>query len=275
VALRIAFDLDGVLADMAGRLAREAERLFPRKTPSRPSERFRAPATLQTAQSSDSGTNTKTSDAGTAADGTAHVAHAGLTWRQQRRLWRHVESIDDFWQSLEEIEPGIIAQLAAVAASRRWEVVFLTKRSDTLGATAQVQSQRWLESNGFPLPSVHIILGSRGLVAAALGLDVVIDDRPEACLDVVADSKARAILICRDHDETIVAASQRLGIVTAQSVRESLEILAALDERQGSERRRSASRHRSDWDDPSRSEFFSGSVAPRGRCDTRPTPLPR
>ena len=39
--------------------------------------------------------------------------------------------------------------------------------------------------------------GSRGKVAAALALDVVLDDRPENCLDVLSDSKAKPILIWR------------------------------------------------------------------------------
>ncbi len=64
-----------------------------------------------------------------------------MTSRQQRRLWRHVESIDSFWESLQEIEPGAIAQ---------------------------VQSQRWLESRGFPLPSVYVVQGSRGPLTSHL-----------------------------------------------------------------------------------------------------------
>src|SRR5437764_377232 len=77
-----------------------------------------------------------------------------LTPRQVRRLWRHVELIDGFWETLNEIEPGSVARLAAVAADRRWEVIFLTKRPESAGATAQVQSQRWLQAKGFTLPSV-------------------------------------------------------------------------------------------------------------------------
>ncbi len=36
------------------------------------------------------------------------------------------------------------------------------------GATPQVQTQRWLESKGFRLPSVFVVQGSRGRIAAAL-----------------------------------------------------------------------------------------------------------
>src|SRR5437879_6477400 len=46
-----------------------------------------------------------------------------LTTRQRRRLWHHVSAIDNFWETLEEIELGSIARLAALATDRRWETI--------------------------------------------------------------------------------------------------------------------------------------------------------
>src|SRR5579864_9137468 len=51
-----------------------------------------------------------------------------MTARQERRLWQHVESIQNFWETLEEIEAGVTRRLATVAADHRWETIFLTKR---------------------------------------------------------------------------------------------------------------------------------------------------
>ena len=152
-----------------------------------------------------------------------------MTSRQQRRLWHHVESIENFWEKLDELEPGVIARLASLAIDRRWEIIFLTKRPETVGATAQVQSQRWLESKGFTLPSVFVVQGSRGRIAASLGLDIVVDDRPENCLDVVVDSKARAILVWRADESQLPAAAQRLGIGVVKSVADCLDILTQVD----------------------------------------------
>jgi len=70
-------------------------------------------------------------------------------------------------------------------------------RVRSAGRTLQRQSQRWLEKLGFPLPSVFTVRGSRGRVAQALDLDVVIDDRPDNCLDVALESSAAAILLWR------------------------------------------------------------------------------
>src|SRR5688500_11447196 len=85
-----------------------------------------------------------------------------LTGRQRRQLWRHIRSIDGFWESLDEIEPGSVARLAQMAENRRWEIIFLTRRPATAGLTAQLQSQQWLEKNGFRLPSVYVVTASRG-----------------------------------------------------------------------------------------------------------------
>jgi 5' nucleotidase, deoxy (Pyrimidine), cytosolic type C protein (NT5C) len=194
VSLRIAFDLDGVLADMEAGLGLQSAELF-----------------VQGFE-----------DEGSSADAPTHPR---LSLRQLRRLWRHVKSIEDFWESLAETEPGVVARLAALAEEKRWEVIFLTKRPQTAGRTSQLQSQRWLESKGFVLPSVYVVHGSRGRIAAALGLDVVVDDRPENCFDVVSDSNARAVLVWR-RDEAPPAAAQRLGISVVSSVCECLDSLS-------------------------------------------------
>jgi len=149
-----------------------------------------------------------------------------LTAREQSRLWRHVGTLDNFWQSLREIEPGAVKRLADVAAAHGWEVIFLTKRPASGGATAQVQSQRWLVSKGFERPSVYVVQGSRGLIAAALELDVVVDDRHENCYDVVVDSAARAILVWRGQAEQFSAAAERLGVEVVRTVGECLDVLS-------------------------------------------------
>ena len=100
-------------------------------------------------QSTGSGPAAADSDkaADSAADGEAAgeldsvppIIRLQMTTRQQRRLWRHVETIENFWETLKEIEPGVIAHLAAVATDRNWEVIFLTNRPATVGRPSQVQ----------------------------------------------------------------------------------------------------------------------------------------
>jgi len=231
VPLRIAFDLDGVLADMESELVRQAETLFGESMTRRLEERASdgAPATDPPAETAGGTEEQRQAAAETSSENVPPLIKLNMTTRQQRRLWKHVESIENFWLTLAELEPGVIQRLAAIAAERRWEIIFLTKRPQTAGLTAQVQSQRWLESKGFTLPSVFVVQGSRGRIAASLGLDIVVDDRPENCLDVVVDSKARAILIWREDEKHLPAAARRLGIGMVKTVGECLDILTQVD----------------------------------------------
>jgi hypothetical protein len=226
MALRIGFDLDGVFADMESELVRQSEILFGEPMTRRLEERAASAGDVPAVAEAGAPAAALTE---TAPEFAPPVARLNMTGRQQRRLWHHIESIENFWETLEELEPGVIQRLAALTIDRRWEIIFLTKRPESAGATAQVQSQRWLEAKGFTLPSVFVVQGSRGRIAAALGLDIVVDDRPENCLDVVVDSKARAILVWRDEARQPPTAVQRLGIGVVKSVADCLEILAQVD----------------------------------------------
>ena len=210
VPLRIAFDLDGVFADMEGELLRQSKILFGENVAAKPVPPVKP-------------------EAAAAAESAPPATKLELTERQVGRLWRHVATIENFWQSLAELEPGVVARLSTLASERRWEIIFLTKRPETAGATSQVQTQRWLESKGFTLPSVFVVQGSRGRIAASLAIDFVVDDRPENCLDVVSDSKARAILVWREDEKLLPSGTAQLGIGPVKSVAECLDILIAVD----------------------------------------------
>jgi hypothetical protein len=230
LALRIGFDLDGVLADMEAELVRQAEILFGESMTRRLEEKAAPePDGVDGRRVSADAAPDSPEAAEAAPENVPPLLKIRMTSRQQRRLWRHVESIENFWEGLAELEPGVIERLARITSDRRWEIIFLTKRPETVGVTAQVQTQRWLESHGFRMPSVYVVQGSRGRIAAALGLDIVVDDRPENCLDVAVDSKARAILIWREGENQLPAAAQRLGIGVVKTVAECLDILTQID----------------------------------------------
>lgn len=218
MALRIGFDLDGVLADMEAGLVREAEKLFgPRPKNQKPQESGEAPA------------STSDSVPDETSDDEPLRQELRLTAHERGQLWGHVSEIDGFWESLDEIEPGTVKRLSTLATERSWEIIFLTKRPATAGATAQVQSQRWLEAKGFRLPSVYVVTGSRGLIAAALRLDIVVDDTPENCVDVVADSKARTIVVLRNQETPLPAALKKMGIHLVRSTDAGLDLLVDID----------------------------------------------
>lgn len=220
--LRVGFDLDGTVADMYSALRREAITLFGEEILRAPveSSRPQEPGKEQTP-------HPKPEDDQSTA---LAIQELRLTARQQNQLWDHVKNIDNFWTSLPELEPGIISRVAKAAAERRWEVIFLTTRPPTKGELVQLQSQRWLEAHGFQYPSVFVVQRSRGKIADALGLDAVVDDRPENCLDIAVESKAKVILVWHGNLTDVPAGAKRLGVRPVTTITEALSLLEQLDD---------------------------------------------
>lgn len=215
--MRLGFDLDGTVADLQGALAREARRLFPDIDP-------------ESLPRSVSPTSTPGTDAGAEPPSQPRqISTSSLSAGRQRELWDAVCARENFWETLDEIEPGSLARLFRLVQERRWEVIFLTSRPETRGATAQAQSHRWLSAHGFTAPSVFVVHGSRGKIASALALDVLVDDRPENCLDVAIDSSARAVLVWRGDEGKVPGSARQLGIGAVSSINQCLDILEMLD----------------------------------------------
>lgn len=220
--MRLAFDLDGTVADMQSALAREARRLFPGIDPSSlPKSTAPEPETEPSADQ--------------ARDETSQISIGHLSARQQRELWKTVCDQENWWETLAEIEPGSLARLYRLVCDRKWELIFVTSRPETRGDTAQAQSYRWLAAQGYETPSVFVVHGSRGKIAAALALDILVDDRPENCLDVAIDSSARAILVWRGDEGKVPASARQLGIGSVTSINECLDILESLDQNDANE----------------------------------------
>jgi hypothetical protein len=227
MSLRIACDLDGTIADMDSALQREAERLFGPEVNLHAVQGSR----LESAEDVEGQMDVESVLPPTPA--IASQTGRPLTPKEIRRLWHHVAGVENFWMSLGEIEPGAVARLSALAIQRRWEVIFLTQRPSSAGETTQLQSQRWLKAHGFDLPSVMVMRGSRGKVASALALDVVIDDRPENCLDVIADSKAKPLLIWRLGVSRMPAGIVGLAVESVPSMAEAFVRLETLSAQRG------------------------------------------
>jgi hypothetical protein len=209
MGLRVAIDLDGTVADLSKAMHVVAARYFG-EARMRPSAKDAAPA-----------------DA-TPADRPS-LQDLGLRPSELDALWTEVLRTKNFWTTLDETEPGIVARIAALADERRWDVLFITTRPTATGATTQVQSQRWLSAHGFTNPSVYVVKGSRGRVAAALELDAVVDDRPDNCLDVALESKAKAVIVWPESLEMLNAVVTRNEVIVARSIGAAIDELVELD----------------------------------------------
>ena len=238
--LRVGFDLDGTVADMSYALHREAIKLFGEevlrkatgKTPERPSASEAAGAAQDSPAAATVASQVPHESARPDDDATTNipVQELHLTARQQTQLWDHVKQIENFWLTLPELEAGIIARIAKTARERRWEVIFLTTRPSTAGDLVQAQSQQWLAEHGFQYPSVFVVERSRGRVADALQLEAFVDDRPENCLDIAVESKAKVILIWPGDLKDVPAGAKRLGVRPVNTISEAMGLLEQLDD---------------------------------------------
>ncbi len=226
--LRVAFDLDGTVADMYSTLHQEALKLFGPETLAKAAYKKPvavAPVAPATVQGKEGETPPPAAE-----DTTTAMEELHLTARQQMQLWDHVKKIENFWTMLPELEPGIIARIAKAALERRWEVIFFTTRPSTAGEMTQLQSQRWLEAHGFQYPSVYVVQRSRGRIADALQLDAFVDDRPENCLDIAVESRAKVILVWHGHLKDVPAGAKRLGVRPVSTISEAVTLLEQLDD---------------------------------------------
>ena len=220
--LRIGFDLDGTVADMYSSLHEEALKLF--------GEEVLAKSAYKKAPPSPDGAEGAEAPAPEDSTGALAMDELHLSARQQMHLWDHVKKIENFWTTLPELEPGIIARIAKTATERQWEIIFLTTRPSTAGELTQLQSQRWLDAHGFRYPSVMVVQRSRGKIADALQLDAFVDDRPENCLDIAVESKAKVILVWHGLLKDVPAGAKRLGVRPVSTISEALALLEQLDD---------------------------------------------
>jgi hypothetical protein len=195
MTLRLGFDVDGVLADF-----RTA---------------FRQLATSVLHHDAD----------GSDADSTS------LSPGELHRVWKAIGRSDHWWTTLRAYEPEQIARLYSLARAGRWDVSFLTKRPPSGGESVQFQTQWWLERHGFLMPAVVTVPGSRGDLANALRLDLVLDDQFVNCAEIVSASRARTVLVLREGEPpTLREHALARGIGVVSSLEEAVTMIAAMQD---------------------------------------------
>ncbi len=195
MALRLGFDMDGVLADFRSAFRELALRVL-----------------HHDADGSDAESTTLSVD-------------------ELNRVWKAIEESHNWWVTLRAYEPAQIARLYALARQGGWEVAFLTKRPPSGGDSVQFQTQWWLEKHGYPMPAVVTVPGSRGELANAMRLDLVVDDQFVNCAEIISASTAKTVLLLRDDEPSALrnhAIARGIGVVS--SLEETITVVERLQE---------------------------------------------
>lgn len=147
-----------------------------------------------------------------------------------RRVWDHIAKAPNWWMGIDAYEPEQIARLYSLTRAAGWEVFFMTKRPPSAGDSVQFQTQWWIERFGFYLPSVLTVPGSRGDVANALRLDLLVDDQLINCVEVVSASPTKAILMQRLHDSAARDHATSRGIGVVSTLADALGVMERLQD---------------------------------------------
>lgn len=196
MSLRIGVDVDGVIADFRSAFRAAARQSLRRDVAEAP---------------------------GSPAEGGEALAPAEI-----ERVWQHIARTSNWWMTVPPFEPAGVAHLYSLARACRWEVFFLTKRPPSAGDTVQFQTQWWIEQHGFYLPSVVTVPGSRGELANALRLDLVVDDQFVNCAEIIAASATKTLLMLRQPDAVMQQHASDRGIGVVSSLAEVLPVLERL-----------------------------------------------
>lgn len=217
--------MDGVLADFESAFREMEVRLFGDEVPPPPDQ----PEARAAEEEKSAAPRRRAADNPAAGEApqaeTKEAASRVLTRRKLDSVWAAIEATPNFWSTLKPIDPTAVSRIKEMMLRHGWEVFFITQRPKTAGETVQRQTQRWLVEQGFDWPSVLVMPGSRGKAAGALHLDYLVDDSPKNCVDVISDSKARALLVLREKDDRMEASARRLGIGVVTSIVHCLDIL--------------------------------------------------
>jgi hypothetical protein len=157
---------------------------------------------------------------------------AELSKPDVERLWRSVAAATNWWLDVPAYEPDQISRLYSQARRGRWEVFFMTSRPASAGDTVQLQTQVWLERQGFYLPAVlTAAAGARGELARSLRLDLAMDDRVVNCMEIISASNSKALLVARgDAEMRIRESAESRGIGVVPCLAQALDAVERLEE---------------------------------------------
>lgn len=153
---------------------------------------------------------------------------AGVTKEQSNILWNDHIKPGPFLAALHAYPGAVEALMFLDQLSREGnDIYFVTSRA---GDMAKFYTEQWLNWHGYSRPTVIIAPdNSKGDLAAALKLEVFIDDKPENCVDVKnAKPSCRTYLIDKPYNRGELKSSNGFPLANGSRVLSAMNILEVL-----------------------------------------------
>lgn len=145
----------------------------------------------------------------------------GLSDAEINAVWRKINNTHNFHESLDRKEDAY--GLSYIQG--RNTLFFLTTRRQTKGDPVEVQTYRWLQAKFEIAHPTVLVSAKKPELAAALELDVFIDDKPETCEAVkLARPECQVFLRNSSHN---VSHKESEGIIRVGSFSEFRKLSGA------------------------------------------------
>ena len=107
-----------------------------------------------------------------------------------KSVWATIKNTFNWWLRLNPLIDDNEVRLLNEAINKH-DIYFVTNRPSTLGLSAEAQTRYWLSSTGVLVDHASVIatkVGTKGKLAAALNIDIAIDDKPENVMEISAEN---------------------------------------------------------------------------------------
>lgn len=122
--------------------------------------------------------------------------YGGFTKEEFDAVWADAKNTHNFWMDIPVVQR--FNHRLMIDLNSRHDLYFITDRFDTVGGSAVRQTLDWISFNllaGYRSAGV-IVAKNKGPVAASIGLDMFIDDKPENCLEVESSAPSCKVYLC-------------------------------------------------------------------------------
>jgi hypothetical protein len=124
----------------------------------------------------------------------------GLNKEDEELFWSVAAKTKNYWYDQQEVESGIVRKFAELNTDRS-TLYWCTNKMDTIGGTAEMQTNLWMQKYGCSSPNV-VVSKEKGYFCKSINANFFIDDKASNILDVLTNSPdTHCCFLCKPYQE--------------------------------------------------------------------------